>query len=81
MSVLLRYALAVPKEEIYYVSWTVDAYEGLGFMRTDDASKGLVSLLFPSGNRSEVEALLLALEAEGLEIERLAVSEENWEDQ
>lgn len=81
MSVLMRYALSVPKKEIYYISWTVDAYEGLGFTRTDDASEGMLSLLFPSGYLSEVESLLCALEAEGIGIERIGITEEGREDQ
>lgn len=73
MSELLCYSLAVPKEEIFYLSWTIDAYEGLGFLRTDDASEGIVSLLFPSEAAAEVEELLGAFEAEGITIMRRRV--------
>ncbi|MDR3353793.1 MAG: DUF4911 domain-containing protein, partial [Synergistaceae bacterium] len=45
---LLRYELSVPKRSICYLSWTIDAYEGVGFLRTDDSADGLVSILFPS---------------------------------
>lgn len=71
---LSRYSLAVPKSEIYYLSWTIDAYEGLGFLRTDDASEGLVSLFFPSEAADDVDALLGAFEKEGITIERRRVS-------
>ena len=76
---LLRYPLVVDREQICYLSWTVDAYEGLGFLRTDDAGDaggGRVSLLFTSDYRGEVEALLDALIAEGMHIERGAVEVE-----
>ncbi|MDR3255516.1 MAG: DUF4911 domain-containing protein [Synergistaceae bacterium] len=66
---LFRYELKAPKEDICYMSWTIDAYEGMGFLRTDDPS-GLVSILFASGWREEVERLLSAFESEGIAIER-----------
>lgn len=74
MAELLCYSLSVPKEEIFYISWTIDAYEGLGFLRTDDASEGIVSLLFPSEAEEEVNALIGAFEAEGITIERRRMS-------
>jgi hypothetical protein len=79
---LLRYGIAVPKEHICYMSWTIDAYDGLGFLRTDDAYKGLVSILFPSCRRDELESLLSAFEAEGINLSRIGVFDEkiNLED-
>lgn len=74
MRELLCYSLAVPKEEIFYISWTIDAYEGLGFLRTDDASMGWVSLLLPSAALAQVEELLGAFESEGIAIERRGIS-------
>ena len=74
MSEALVYSLLVPKEDIYYISWTVDAYEGLAFLRTDDPSSGHVSLLFSSDYRQDVESLLDAFESEGIGITRLGVS-------
>ena len=47
MERLLCRSLVVPQKDIFYISWTVDAYEGLGFLRTDDARTGAVSLLYP----------------------------------
>lgn len=74
MSGLLCYSLAVPKEEIFYISWTIDAYEGLGFLRTDDASQGIVSLFFPAEVSAQIEEILDAFEEEGIEIERRGIS-------
>jgi hypothetical protein len=70
---LLRRELILPREDICYVSWTIDAYEGIGFLRTDDPSKGLVSLFFPSCREEEIERLLDSFEAEGIGIRRLGV--------
>lgn len=69
-------SLVVPRKDIIYVSWIVDAYDGLGFLRTDDAKTGAVSLLYPACRGEDVESLLDAFESEGVEIRRLAVSEE-----
>ena len=73
---LLAYELAVPKRSICYLSWMIDAYEGVGFLRTDDQTRGLVSVLFPSVRRDELERLLEAFESEGIPIERLGVRAE-----
>lgn len=77
MASLLRYSLIIPKEEIYYVSWTVDAYEGLGFLRTDDASAGAVSLLFSSDYLEEVEKFIDSLADEGIDVKRADLSSED----
>lgn len=66
---LLRYTFVTDKESICYISWTIDAYEGLGFLRTDDASEGRVSLMFTSDYRCEIEELLGAFASEGIRIE------------
>lgn len=65
-----RFALAMPKEEICYVSWTIDAYEGLGVLSTEDASRGLVSIYCPREMEPWMEKLILAFEDEGISIER-----------
>ena len=70
---LLRYPIVTDRESIFYISWTIDAYEGLGFLRTDDASEGLVSLFFTSDYRDEVEKLLDAFASEGIRIARAPV--------
>ncbi|MDL2264062.1 DUF4911 domain-containing protein [Synergistaceae bacterium OttesenSCG-928-I11] len=71
----LCYSLTIPREDICYVSWTFDAYEGVGLLRTDDARNGAVSLLFSSDYRDEAERILDALVAEGITIGRVALTE------
>ena len=59
----------VPQEDIYYISWIIDAAEGLGFMQTDDAKAGRVTIFTPSGNVSDILALMDSLRGEGIKIE------------
>ncbi|MDR2780454.1 MAG: DUF4911 domain-containing protein [Synergistaceae bacterium] len=72
MADLLRYSLKVPKEEICYMSWTIDGYEGVAFLR-NDAEDGMVSVLCPEDNAAETEKIISAFESEGIAIERLGV--------
>ncbi|MDR1509852.1 MAG: DUF4911 domain-containing protein [Synergistaceae bacterium] len=72
MTNLLRYALKVPKEEICYMSWTIDGYGGVAFLR-NDIEEGMVSVLCPEDYASETEKIISAFESEGIEIERLGV--------
>ena len=72
----LRYSLAVRREDICRLSWVIDSYDGMGFLVTDDSKRGLVSVLLSSDYREELEALLDALESEGMVMERLGVQEQ-----
>lgn len=65
---LSRRRLCVPRERICYISWTIDAYEGLGFLVTDEAGTGTVSLYYPAGFECEVNALLEVFIEEGIPI-------------
>jgi len=62
-------SIRLPREWIFSLSWTVDAYEGIGFVRTDDALKRTVSLFCPTEQEGEVLALLEALRKEGIPLE------------
>ncbi|MDR3354980.1 MAG: DUF4911 domain-containing protein [Synergistaceae bacterium] len=72
----LRCSLAVRREDICYLSWVIDSYDGIGFLVTDDAERGLVSVLLSRDYRGELESLLDALESEGLVMERLGIREQ-----
>lgn len=63
---MVRFRLLLPRESIFFVSWTVDAYEGIGFVRTDDAIAGEVSLFCPVEQEEEAQSLLEALRREGV---------------
>jgi hypothetical protein len=73
---LLRRLIIAPKESVCYMSWTLDAYDGLGFLRTDDPEKGQVSILFPSCRLDEMEDLLGAFESEGIALRREGIYDE-----
>lgn len=61
--------LKVPQKDIYYISWNLDACEGLGLLQTDDAREGRVTIFSPV---SQLDYLLDFIEghrAEGIDIE------------
>ena len=72
MTGLYRYLLRAPKEEIYYISWTIDAYEGVAFVKNED-EPGLLSIFCTADYAGETEKIISAFESEGIKIERLGV--------
>jgi len=67
---LHRYLLRAPKEEIYYISWTIDAYEGVAFVKNEN-EPGLLSIFCTADYIGETEKIISAFESEGIKIERL----------
>jgi hypothetical protein len=65
-----RYLLRAPKKEIYYISWTIDAYDGVAFVKNED-EPGLLSVFCSADYADETEKIISAFESEGTEIERL----------
>ena len=65
----------VPHEDIYYISWTIDAAEGIGFLQTDDAKAGRITVFVPAGQEEYLLGLMEALREEGIPVK------ENWEDE
>lgn len=61
--------LVVPRDQIFYISWTFDAYEGVALLRTDDASAGRVSLLCSADYADDAMRIVDGLIAEGLDID------------
>lgn len=59
----------VKTEDIYYMSWNIDACDGLGFLQTDDAKNGLVTIFTPHNLLSVLLSFLDGLKVEGLNIE------------
>lgn len=54
----------VPRQEIAYLRFLLEAYDGLLFLRTLDAEAGLVEIAWPSSREAEAEKLLTALAGE-----------------
>lgn len=69
---LIKRCFTVPKQEIGYLRFTFEAYDGLIFMRTLNAKEGLIEVGYPHGSRVDAEALLVAIDAEVgmIEVER-----------
>lgn len=60
--------LTVPQKDIYYISWIIDAAEGIGFLRTDDAKAGKITIFTPKELMNDLNGLIEALRAEGIAI-------------
>lgn len=51
----------IPRQEIGYLRFLVEGYDGLLFMRTLDGRTGLVEMAWPAGREAEAVPLLAAL--------------------
>jgi len=58
--------LTVPQKDIYYISWNLDACEGLGFLQTDEPSNGFVTIFTPLCLIEDMLSLIEGLKAEGV---------------
>ena len=70
MSGFHRYLLKAPKEEIFYISWIIDACDGVAFVKNED-EPGLLSIFCSADYANETEKIISAFESEGIKIERL----------
>ncbi|MDR1650189.1 MAG: DUF4911 domain-containing protein [Synergistaceae bacterium] len=70
-----RFVLKIPRKDICYVSWTIDAYEGTAFLK-NEREEGVVSIFCPPCQRDETERIIAALKREGVAIERLGQTEQ-----
>lgn len=65
---ILALKFIVPSEEIFYISWIIDAAEGIGFLQTDDAKAGRVTVFTPVGQEGYLLCLMDALRKEGIPV-------------
>jgi hypothetical protein len=70
VSGLVRYLLKVPREEIFYISWTIDAYDGVAFLK-NESEEGVVSVFCTSDYAVATGKIIDAFESEGIVIERV----------
>lgn len=71
-----RIEMEMPASNIVLLSWIVNEYDGLGFVRTDSVPPprppavrtGRVSLFFPAERREDVLELLRNLEGDGVSL-------------
>lgn len=60
--------LKVPQKDIYYISWNLDACEGLGLLQTDDAREGRVTIFLPEPQLNYFLDFIEGHRAEGIDI-------------
>ena len=61
-------SMTVPQKEIYYISWNIDATEGLGFLQTDDPKAGKITIFTPVSLMDYMYSMLDGLRDEGIDI-------------
>lgn len=61
--------LKVPQKDIYYISWNIDACEGLGLLRTDNTKEGAVTVLTPNSQLGLLCEFIDGHRREGIMIE------------
>lgn len=66
---VLELRLKVPQKDIYYISWNLDACEGLGFLMTVDAASGKVTIFSPACMLNELLCFIRGHREEGIEME------------
>jgi hypothetical protein len=64
---MIQFRLKVPKESICYMSWTIDAYDGVAFLK-NEREEGVVSIFCSPDYAEETERVIEAFEAEGIVI-------------
>jgi hypothetical protein len=60
--------LTVPPKDIFYISWNLDACEGLGFLETNDAKAGRVTIYAPAGSIEYIYSFIEGVRAEGVDV-------------
>jgi len=58
--------------EIFFLSWLITSYEGLGHLTTEDPENGRVVVLVPPGQENPMRDILMKVKQEGLELEILS---------
>lgn len=60
--------LTVESKDIFYISWIIDACEGLGFLMTTDAANGKITVFTPLQLLDDLCSLIEGLKSEGLSV-------------
>lgn len=60
----LKRHFLIPRNEIGYLRFILEGYDGLAFSRSLDGRSGLVEIAYPPSRRREAEALIAALAEE-----------------
>ncbi len=73
---LAKVHLTVPPSDIFYISWNLDACDGLGFLQTDDARNGQVTIFTPANMIDTLKSFIEGHRAEGIQISTDLIEEE-----
>lgn len=65
---VLEVRLKVPQKDIYYISWNLDACEGMGILMTVDAASGNVIIFTPACRLDELLCFIGGHQAEGIDM-------------
>ncbi len=65
---MYRFHISMHPLDICYLSWTINAYEGIGFLTTDDPVKGLVSVYSTLGNEDIMREVIDSVSEEGTDL-------------
>jgi len=60
----LKRCFSVSRNQIAYLRFILESYDGLAFMRTLDPAEAVVEIAYPLSRRHDAEELILALEKE-----------------
>jgi len=69
----VQWYFKVNREDIAYLKFVLESYEGLGVLRTVDPRSGIVEVMVPPGLEEDMEMVLKGLRDE-ISIERIATS-------
>jgi hypothetical protein len=61
-----KYRFSINREEICYLQWVIEAYDGMASMRTINPKTGQIEISIAPGCRQEILSLINHLKQEGI---------------
>ena len=61
-----KYRFSINREEICYLQWVIEAYDGMASMRTVNPKAGEIEISIAPGCREEILSLINHLKEEGI---------------
>jgi polynucleotide 5'-kinase involved in rRNA processing len=71
----VRVKCTIPKKNVLMLNSIIDSYEGIGLVRTVDASKGSMVIYSTNDQYKKVLAVLEELKKDGMKIENISTEE------
>ena len=66
------FSVKIKPSDIFFLSWLITSYEGLGHLTTEDPEDGRVVILVPPGKETTMREVLMEVKREGLDLEILS---------